>query len=343
MMRAVVLALAFACAFVSTRALAHQSGLSQGRYELDGATLVAHLVFSNAELANGAVLPRDIASRVGVSGDGAACAVAFEAATATEQDGVDIALRATCAARPTKLALHFGFLDLLAAGHRHIASVVTAKDRVHEALAVAGSMDLAIDVGAAPASSFGALLLLGIEHILTGWDHLVFLFGLVVLGGRARSLVLALTAFTVAHSISLALAVLGVWAPRASIVEPAIALSIAYVGVENLVRARSAASADAGEDAARGRWRITLPFGLVHGFGFAGALAQIGLPRAQVPSALLAFNLGVEIGQLGVLAIALPLLAWARRWPPVRARGTKLASAAVVAAGVVWFVARVGA
>ena len=91
----------------------------------------------------------------------------------------------------------------------------------------------------------------------------------------------------------------------------------------------------------RGRFRITFPFGLVHGFGFAGALAEIGLPRARVPGALLAFNLGVELGQLAVLALVLPLLTWARRNPFVRGRATTAANVAIVIAGVIWFVARV--
>src|SRR5262249_14425463 len=129
---------------------------------------------------------------------------------------------------------------------------------------------------AAPASPrMSGLFWMGIEHILTGYDHLLFLFGLVLVGGRLRSLALAISAFTVALSLTLALAALGIWAPSPRFVEPAIALSIAYVGVENyFVR-----------DASK-RWRITMPFGLIHGFGFAGALREVGLSRAEVPGAL---------------------------------------------------------
>ena len=134
------------------------------------------------------------------------------------------------------------------------------------------------------------MLKLGVEHILTGADHLVFLLGLILVGGSLRSLVGVVTAFTLAHSITLALAALSIFAPSPRLVEPAIALSIAYVGVENLFV----------NDASK-RWRITFPFGLIHGFGFAGALREIALPRAQLPIALVSFNLGVELGQLGVL------------------------------------------
>jgi hypothetical protein len=128
----------------------------------------------------------------------------------------------------------------------------------------------------------------------------------------------------------LGLATLGVWAPSPHIVEPAIALSIAYVGVENYFV----------KDAEK-RWRITFPFGLVHGFGFAGALAEVSLPRADVPGALLAFNLGVEAGQLAVLALVLPLMAIARKRGLLEQKGVRLASGLIVLAGLIWFVARV--
>jgi len=174
-----------------------------------------------------------------------------------------------------------------------------------------------------------SMLKLGVEHILTGADHLVFLLGLILVGGTLRSLAGVVTAFTLAHSITLALAALSIFAPSPRLVEPAIALSIAYVGVENLfVRD------------ARRRWRITFPFGLVHGFGFAGALREIALPRAQVPIALVSFNLGVEIGQLAVLSVALPLVLAARGAPWFGARGVKILSVAIAVGGAALFVTR---
>lgn len=170
----------------------------------------------------------------------------------------------------------------------------------------------------------------GIEHILLGIDHLAFLFGLVLLGGRLRPILLMVTAFTVAHSITLALAVLGVWTPSPDIIEPMIALSVAYVGVENWFV----------KDAEK-RWRITFPFGLVHGFGFAGALGEIALPSSQVPIALVTFNLGVEAGQVAVLAAVLPIVLYARKKEWFRVGGVKALSALVVVAGGFWFVTRV--
>jgi hypothetical protein len=177
---------------------------------------------------------------------------------------------------------------------------------------------------------FGPLLRMGIEHIWTGYDHLLFLLGLVLIGGPARSLIGAITAFTAAHSLTLAAASLGVWAPSDRVIEPCIALSIAYVGVENwFVRD------------GKGRWRVTFPFGLVHGFGFAGALREVALSRAEVPTALMAFNLGVELGQLAELAALLPLVMLARRWNGWQRGGMRACTAAIALAGVVWFVVRV--
>jgi hypothetical protein len=152
----------------------------------------------------------------------------------------------------------------------------------------------------------------------------------VIVGGRTRAIVGVVTAFTLAHSITLAMAALGIWAPSPRIVEPAIAISIAYVGLENFF-----------VDSAEKRWRITFPFGLIHGFGFAGALQEIHLPHAEVPRALLLFNLGVEAGQLAVLAIALPLVLILRRREWFRGRGVRALSLAVVIAGVAWAVLRI--
>ena len=170
---------------------------------------------------------------------------------------------------------------------------------------------------------------LGIEHILTGYDHLAFLIGLLLLAGSTRALLAAVTAFTVAHSLSLALAILGVVTLPSVWVEVAIALSIAYVGVENFVLRDG-----------RLRWRITFVFGFVHGFGFAGALQEIGVPSERAPAALALFNLGVESGQLVVLAVAVPALAWLRghapKWPSI----VRALNVALVAVGLGWALQR---
>jgi hydrogenase/urease accessory protein HupE len=172
---------------------------------------------------------------------------------------------------------------------------------------------------------------MGIEHILTGYDHLLFLLALVLAGGTIRSLALAVTSFTVAHSVTLALAVLGFVAPPARWIEPAIALSVAYVGLENFFPRRAP------------RPWITFAFGLVHGFGFAGALQEIAVSRSAVPWALLSFNLGVELGQLAwMIALGL-LVAHLRREPWFVRRAVPALSAVIVTIGLVWFVGRVRA
>jgi HupE / UreJ protein len=166
-------------------------------------------------------------------------------------------------------------------------------------------------------------LVLGVEHILTGFDHLLFVFGLLlIVGQRFKPLLKTITAFTVAHSITLALATLGfVHVPQAP-VEAAIALSIMFVAAEIL-------HARAGRPGltARAPWVVAFTFGLLHGFGFAGALSAVGLPQNSVPLALLLFNVGVEIGQLLFVGVVVAVMnafsrlrvtwpAWAQAIPP---------------------------
>ena len=142
----------------------------------------------------------------------------------------------------------------------------------------------------------------GVEHILLGWDHLLFVLGLVLLASGWRKLVGAITAFTAAHSITLAAATLGWVQIPSKPLEAAIALSIAFVAVEVIYAKRGRNSF-----ATRRPWTIAFAFGLLHGFGFAGVLNEVGLPAGQIPAALLFFNIGVEIGQLIFVAAVLAL------------------------------------
>lgn len=172
----------------------------------------------------------------------------------------------------------------------------------------------------------------GIHHILIGPDHLLFLLGLLLLGGSWGVLVRIVTAFTIGHSITLSLAALGIVTPPSSVIEPAIALTIVLVGVDNLIRGQ-------GRDL---RVWGALFFGLVHGFGFASVLREFGLPREALLLSLFSFNLGVELGQLLVvvpLALALRAI-W--RWRPKLGKQVAVAgSTAVIAAGGFWFVQRI--
>jgi hydrogenase/urease accessory protein HupE len=172
----------------------------------------------------------------------------------------------------------------------------------------------------------------GVHHILIGPDHLLFLIGLLLMGGTLGRLLLIVTGFTLAHSITLSLAALGVVTPPASIIEPAIALSIVYVGVDNLLVRK-------GRDV---RPWIALVFGLIHGFGFANVLREMDLPARALGWSLFSFNVGVEIGQLLVVIATAGALAAVRRSSPEAGRRLAVAgSVAVIAAGGFWFVERV--
>jgi hydrogenase/urease accessory protein HupE len=172
----------------------------------------------------------------------------------------------------------------------------------------------------------------GVHHILIGPDHLLFLVGLLLLGGTLRQLAVIVTAFTAAHSVTLALAVLGVVTPPARLVEPAIALSIVYVGADNLL-------IGGGRDM---RATVAFVFGLVHGFGFASVLREMDLPSRALGWSLVSFNVGVEIGQLAVVLVVATALAAIRTRHEAAARRLAYAGSIVVMlAGGYWFVQRV--
>jgi hydrogenase/urease accessory protein HupE len=195
-------------------------------------------------------------------------------------------------------------------------------------------------------------LRLGVAHILTGYDHLAFLAALLLGAGlrtrtrdttsaeaatpreAIRGTLAVVSAFTVAHSITLCTQVLRPGLLGVRWVEPAIAFSVAYVGFENLV-----------PRAPRGRWALVFGFGLVHGLGFASVLREIGLPRRGLLLSLLSFNLGVELGQLLVVGLALPIVvAWARRSPRGFERwGLRVGSGLLGLCGTLWLVARLTA
>jgi hypothetical protein len=190
---------------------------------------------------------------------------------------------------------------------------------------------------AAPTPSFRRYLALGVRHILTGYDHLLFLLALLIACQGLRAVLGVITCFTAAHSVTLALAGLGLLTPPGRIVEPLIAATIVFVAAENLAR-RPATRA-------RGRaglYASTFLFGLCHGFGFAAALKETGLGSggSSLALPLIAFNLGVEAGQISVAGILLPVL-WRLRAVPAFARhGERILSLSIGAVGVYWFLQR---
>ena len=150
---------------------------------------------------------------------------------------------------------------------------------------------------------------LGVEHILEGYDHLLFVIALVLLIGRTGAVIKAASAFTVAHSITLIGSTLGIVGLAQAPVEALVALSIVFLAVEIVKR-----DPDRPSLTERKPWLVAFLFGLIHGFGFAGALREIGLPESDVPTALLTFNLGVEAGQLVIVAAVMALIALTRRF-----------------------------
>jgi hydrogenase/urease accessory protein HupE len=172
----------------------------------------------------------------------------------------------------------------------------------------------------------------GIHHILIGPDHLLFLVGLLLLGGTIRQLLLVVTSFTVAHSITLSLAALNLVTPPARLIEPAIALSIVYVGADNIL-------AKGGRDV---RGWIAFTFGFIHGFGFANVLREMDLPSRALGWSLFSFNVGVEIGQLLVVVLVASALAALKSRSEWAGRHLAFAgSLVVIVAGAFWFVQRV--
>ncbi|QYJ07683.1 HupE/UreJ family protein [Qipengyuania flava] len=191
-------------------------------------------------------------------------------------------------------------------------------------------------IAAKPSSAqvWRSYFLIGVEHILAGWDHLLFVIALVLLVARPWPVIKAATAFTIAHSITLAAVTLGFGGIRQDAVEALIALSIVFLAVE-------IARGKAETVTRRLPWLVAFAFGLLHGFGFAGALREIGLPEGDIPAALISFNLGVEVGQLLVVAAVLALMALLRRIrPEAEAQTLRLASYPIGIIGAYWLVDR---
>ena len=226
---------------------------------------------------------------------------------------------------------------LLAYGHRQDVTLKGEDDRVVYQVVIDASADpLEIDLKDAPSNggpfpTFRQFTGLGVEHILQGYDHLLFLLVLLLAGGGFSAAVRIISSFTLAHSITLALATLNYIHLPGRFVEPLIALSIVYVGIENLF-ARDF----------QHRWRITFVFGLIHGLGFASVLQDLGLngSASQIMVPLLSFNLGVEMGQISIVLLTLPFLHWLRKRPLFVLRYAPVCSILVSLIGSFWFLKR---
>lgn len=296
-----------------------------------------------------------------------------------------------CPENPATLTIRSRILLDVAPSHMHFARVRMrdGSQTVRERVLTEASPEFVLRQpnSRADATEIGSRLLdyieLGIGHILTGWDHLAFIFGLLLLATRFGEVARLVTGFTLAHSLTLALAVLDWVHPQAGAVEAVIAFSVALVAIEKGWRLSGRGHAIpaivlaglaslglasllgwstlplpsvaglmlftacyfaliARSDADWLRILLTFAFGLVHGLGFAGILVELALPSERLVPALLGFNLGVEIGQLGIVLLLWPLLVLGKRFatPPLQRWASELSSAALCGLGLYWLVER---
>ncbi len=272
-----------------------------------------------------------VSQKIEIRADGSACAGVPGTLTPPPPEGgnVVVVINFACAAVPKTIAVRDNLFDTLGADHHTIANFVwSAGSQQFVFMPDAREARVAVASGEAT-RGVGSFFPLGIEHILTGYDHLLFLLALILRGGNLWSLFKIITAFTVAHSITLALAALNIVMLPERLVEATIALSIAYVAAENLFMRKAVSH----------RWAVSFLFGLVHGFGFSNVLRELGLPKDGLVWCLLNFNLGVEAGQATAVLIAVPVLFWLRKfkWEP---RAVAAMSVVVLAVGLVLFVER---
>jgi hypothetical protein len=362
------------------------SDLQRAVTEAAGLTAFEISVRPAVEAAVDAYLTEHVALYAGSS----RCAVRGPVSAVPSADPSHVARRWSVECRaPGPPVLRVDSFFEVAPQHFHLARATRGDGEVLERIFVLESPTYALgapgSAGGEPGVGFTGYLELGVEHIATGVDHLLFLLALLLVGISVLEVATIVTGFTVAHSMTLALGVLGVVEPRSAAIEALIGLSIAVVALENFAEtvgpatrrgivvsiAVGLALAALGAASAvvavpplaligvavfslcylelirhvarpgRLRWFIAFVFGLIHGFGFAGLLTQVGLPPDRIAPALLGFNLGVEIGQILLVALAWPiLLALERGNRAHRLRVVHVCSAPILAAGLYWFLSR---
>lgn len=344
-------------AIATWEAQAHNAGVSTSRIVVHGRTVEVEI---NA-------LGRDYEKSAGVriteagSGEVNRVALAVMAPSVLTYIGDHVAVfagRQQCAPRPgtalpadTHVLVTVAWTCPLDGGElRYRATLFHDVDPTARHLAIiateSGERELALDsrapevalsgAGSSALQVVGRFVQAGIEHIFLGYDHIAFLAAIVLWAQRLWPVIKIVTAFTIAHSITLSLAALQIVVFPSAIVEPAIAATIIFVAVENFFSRN-----------VDGRWRVTFVFGLIHGFGFASALQEIGLPANAAVPALAAFNIGVEIGQVVIVALIFPLLLWSDRiGHRAAARNGRhpavvyFCSAAILSAGLYWLMVR---
>jgi hydrogenase/urease accessory protein HupE len=332
----VTIAVAF-CA--STIVLAHDPGLSALDVQVDGHQTAAVLSLSAADAAliGGAEGTGRLAlDSIVLLADGRPVAGSVEQIWSDENRGVHARLLYE-PSTTTRLTVRSSIPVKFPPGHREFLSIRSQDGRViSQRMLDARFTEVTTSVAASsPNTGVTAVrfVALGVAHILTGYDHLLFLAAVLVVIRRWRDVIQTITAFTVAHSITLALATFGVVDVPPRIVEPLIAASIVYVGLENLGRTVDAS-----------RWKVTFGFGLIHGLGFATALRDLGIGAggtAGVALPLASFNGGVEVGQIAVALVLVPFCWKLSATPRARLQFATAGSLLVVVAGSYWLIQRV--
>ena len=330
---------------LATPVLAHDPGLSSATVTLGSGEMTAVVVFNPRDLAalpqkSGSDYSSIVPDILRVILGGQIIPVRLESITRDATENVSFRLHFAQLV-DGQLEIASGVIDQLPFGHRQFLNVLNASGQtIGNRLLSARENQFETVIAAAPLilpppvrGSFFDFLLLGIRHILTGYDHLLFLFGLLIVSRNARSAALLITCFTVAHSLTLALSTFNLVNLQSRIVEPAIAASIVYVGLENLCRGKTLDY----------RWILTFLFGLVHGLGFASVLREMGVANTGVKAAipLVAFNSGVELGQLSIAVIILPLIWKLRRHLTFFRVAVPACSILIALAGGYWFFERI--
>ena len=383
--------MAAALALVATSALAHDRTLSYSTWDVRGREVtvvvrLAHLDVTRFEWAASAgdaldrTLGQQLVRLVRLHAGEATCAVVDGPRALAAQPGELVQEWRLRCPGDGPLRLESDLLFDVAPTHLHFARV--RLDGVDSGERVLSTYERAWPLDGARGTGLGGYLLLGVEHILSGWDHVAFLLALLLIGGSLGDVARVVTGFTAGHSLTLALAVLGLVHPDRAPLEALIALSIALVAAENSwlvgTRGRLLPAAIAGTlallagAAAAGhgtvpaltlaglslfvacyfgllgrlsrpaalRAGVAFVFGLVHGFGFAAVLLEARVDARRNVHALFGFNVGVELGQLVIVALLWPLLLWLGRRSALRLAVVEVGSAAVAALGLFWFVSR---
>ncbi|WP_245257539.1 HupE/UreJ family protein [Methylocapsa acidiphila] len=316
---AVLAALVFLLFAAALPAAAHTADISTARivpkgdrlYSVDVALLATDLerMFSTEDQASDLSAPGALEKAIGLfilkrvdleGADGKKCRGSVDSAGEDPEsaDGARIVMTFDCS--DVQGNIFYNAQPLLEVAGSRARQHTFIGEGANASQSVVDQSNARFDLSAPPASVWqlaGRYLYAGVEHILTGYDHIAFLLAVVLWARRVWPVVKIVTAFTVSHSVTLSLAVLGIARLPAAPIEAAIAFSIIFVAVENFFSRN-----------VDNRWMVTFLFGFIHGFGFASGLLELGVPRNAIAPALASFNIGVELGQIGIVLIVVPAL-----------------------------------